>query len=185
MSHSSTLSRRAVRASVAGLLLTGAVLVTVAAPSAAGDNGGLTATIRDNCEATSFNAAIGDGTCVGSGNTTFDQFLAALPKGGHPKWRNQVGSGELKSTGSITVVNRGGEAHSFTEVVEYGGGFVDLINQLGGFGDGPTMPVGGFASVEIVPPGGTTTISMLAPGTHKFQCMIHPWMRSTITVRNG
>ena len=185
MPHSSTLSRRALRGTVAGLFLAGAVLVAAANPTSAGDNGGLTATIRDNCEAVSFNAAVGPGTCVGDGNTTFDQFVAALPAGGHPKWRNQTGSGELKSGGSISVVNRGGEFHSFTEVVDYGGGIVDFINQVGGFGAGPATTVTPFNPLtDLVPPGGKTTITMLAPGTHKFQCMIHPWMRSTITVRN-
>lgn len=182
MPHTSTLTRRALRATVAGALLAGALLVVaVDSTSAKGDNA-LTVTMRDNCDAASFNAAIGPGTCVGDGNTTFDEFLAALPPG-HPKWRNQVGSGELKAGQSISVVNRGGEFHSFTEVSQFGGGIVDVLNQIGGFTT-PAVPVGPFdPATALLPPGGKSTISMLAPGTHMFQCMIHPWMRSTITVK--
>jgi plastocyanin len=183
MPLSSVLSRRAVRATAAGALLAGAVMVA-AVDTTSADGSGLTATMRDNCEATSFNAAIGPDTCVGDGNTTFDQFIAALPTGGHPKWRNQVGSGELKAGQSISVVNRGGEFHSFTEVSAFGGGIVPIINQLGGFTT-PAQPVAPFDPASLVPPGGKTTVSMLAPGTHMFQCMIHPWMRSTITVRKS
>jgi plastocyanin len=184
MPLSSIFSRRAVRAVTAGALLAGSVMVAAVGTTSA-DGGGLTATMRDNCEATSFNAAIGAGTCVGDGNTTFDQFFAALPTGGHPKWRNQVGSGELKAGQSITVVNRGGEFHSFTEVSKFGGGIVDVINLFGGFTE-PAQTVAPFnPATGLVPPGGKTTIGMLAPGTHMFQCMIHPWMRSTITVRTS
>ena len=34
-----------------------------------------------------------------------------------------------------------------------------------------------------VPPGGELTVKDLDPGVHRFACLIHPWMRSTITVR--
>jgi plastocyanin len=34
-----------------------------------------------------------------------------------------------------------------------------------------------------VPAGGTSTVPTLSQGTHLFECMIHPWMRTTVVVR--
>ena len=31
--------------------------------------------------------------------------------------------------------------------------------------------------------GDTRTIANLSRGTHRFQCLIHPWMRSVVTQR--
>ena len=31
--------------------------------------------------------------------------------------------------------------------------------------------------------GATHDVTGLAPGTHKFQCLIHPWMRTTVVVQ--
>jgi hypothetical protein len=33
-----------------------------------------------------------------------------------------------------------------------------------------------------VAPGGTITVMNLSPGTHLFECLIHPWMRTTVHV---
>ena len=46
--------------------------------------------LLDDCEPTTFNAVLGDGTCIGNGHTTFDEFIAELAatQDVH-KWRNQ------------------------------------------------------------------------------------------------
>jgi hypothetical protein len=34
-----------------------------------------------------------------------------------------------------------------------------------------------------VPPGQTSVPQTLSVGVHKFQCLVHPWMRTVVTVR--
>ena len=89
----------------------------------------------------------------------------------------------------VKLVNEGGEFHTFTDLTAHGGfgpGCVDLINLII-FGD-PTLndvcDDAGFDPVGV-PPGSTNTVAAaaLAPGVHFFQCLIHPWMQTTVEVR--
>jgi hypothetical protein len=34
-----------------------------------------------------------------------------------------------------------------------------------------------------MPPGARLTVAGLHPGIHRFECLIHPWMRSVVEVR--
>src|SRR6478735_3247070 len=110
----------------AGLAL---AALTLAPYSANAAKSGNRVRVEDRCEQASFDAAIGPGTCVGNGTTTFDEFLAKLNPvdfGDH-HWRFKVSGGSTIKLGqSISVVNTGGEFHTFTEVAEFGGGCVDL-----------------------------------------------------------
>ena len=153
-----------------------------------------TISIRDDCDPATFNAAVGPGTCVGNGGTTFDEFLAALANGGHDKWR--FNDPRTETDFAVNASNRGGETHSFTEVDEFGGGFIPLLNMgqepatpcvaLDDNGDpipdgnGAFVP-GAGALASLVPPGGRTGTQGLSKGSHKFQCCIHPWMRTVVT----
>jgi plastocyanin len=107
---------------------------------------------------------------------------------GHPKWNNHPDTVELRSGDEISVTVRGGEFHTFSEVDAFEAGCVPLINQLLGLTVGPTDaecggPTGILATTGIAPDGGSTlTVAGLTPGVHLFQCMIHPWMRTTVTV---
>jgi plastocyanin len=76
------------------------------------------------------------------------------------------------------VVNRGGRAHTFTEVASFGGGFISGLNGT----MTPAPECANPAALEFVPYGGTQTLPAMAPGTHTFQCCIHPWMRGAIKV---
>jgi hypothetical protein len=153
-----------------------------------------TISIRDDCDPASFNAAFGDGTCVGDGDTTLDEFAAALPQG-HEKWR--FNSPQTDTDLGVNSSNRGGETHTFTEVDEFGGGFIPFLNRpdeglapecvlfdaagnpVPGADD--TFAPGLGAQASFVPAGGSTPTQTLSKGTHKFQCCIHPWMRSVVT----
>ena len=90
----------------------------------------------DDCEVTSFNEAIGDGTCVGDGRTTFDDFVAQEQKNGNVPnraakgWEFKPADFHIDGGDRIRAVNKGGEFHTFTEVAEFGGGCVDVVNQL-------------------------------------------------------
>ena len=98
--------------------------------------------LRDNCDPASFNAAIGDGTCVphssSGGLTTFDEFLAELnPMDfGHGKWRNNPDDRDIRASDALRAVVRGGEFHTFTEVDEHGSGCIDLLNSPAGLTPG-------------------------------------------------
>lgn len=172
--------RLAMVAGLAALL----VLVPVAGASAASATRQVQA--LDDCDAATFNAALGPGTCVKNGGTTFSEFIAQLlAQGRAPAWRFAPGNLKLDAGGRLTADNRGGEVHTFTEVANFGGGCIQALNDLLGLTPVPEcagFPGGAFAATAI-PPGGTVTTKPLTPGTHRFECLIHPWMRTTATVR--
>jgi plastocyanin len=138
---------------------------------------------RDNCDPATFDAALGQGACTGTGNTTFDEFLTELnPVGfGHHKWRFNPDDTDIKRSESLRVVNRGGEPHTFTEVDAFGAGCVAELNGPLGL-DGPPAADCAALPATLVPAGATTTVAGLSPGTHLFECLIHPWMRTTVHV---
>jgi plastocyanin len=153
-------------------------------PSAFAD-GGREIRLRDKCEPVSFNAAIGAGTCVGSGDVTFGEFLRRLnPKdGGHGAWNFTRSSLNIRVGEVVSLQNRGGEVHSFTEVRNFGTGVVDPLNAALPAGTGPAIPVDPPNVLStFLPPGQTASLTHLNAGTHAFQCLIHPWMRTTIHV---
>ena len=43
------------------------------------------------------------------------------------------------------------------------------------------FPGGAFAATTVAP-GATVTTAPLPPGVHRYECLIHPWMRTTVTV---
>lgn len=45
---------------------------------------------------------------------------------------------------------------------------------------GPIAPASGDSSLA---PGQGRTLRNLTPGVHRYECLIHPWMRSTVVVR--
>ena len=144
----------------------------------------------DDCEPTSFNAVLGDGACVGNGHTTFDEFIAELAatQDAH-KWRNQPVQAQLNIGRPTIIENRGGEDHTFTEVAEFGGGFVDELNGISG-NPVPAPECLNFGSIVSIHPGGveqgpTAGSSDLPVGSHRFQCCIHPWMRTVIDVSDN
>jgi plastocyanin len=152
--------------------------------------------LQDRCDPDSFNAAIppapgGPPTCVphgGQKTVLFSDFIAKVNPVdfGHPKWNNHPDTLELRSGDEISVTVRGGEFHTFTEVPAFGPGCIPLINSLLGLtSPAPTDAECGaiFGSSGVAPDGGSTlTVAGLAPGTHMFECFIHPWMRTVVTV---
>jgi hypothetical protein len=158
-------------------------------------SGARTVEIEDRCDPASFNAAIGDGTCVGDGDVTFGEFAAVLNPVdfGHEHWRFQFGRGRIDRGERLKAANDGGEFHTFTEVAEYGGGCVAELN--GPLALTPVAECGPVTEVApgvFVPtaflttgidPGETLDVPDLKAGGHKFQCLIHPWMRIDVEVR--
>jgi len=168
----------------------GAAVLAVASVAIAIGKDNLEIRQRDDCDPATFNATIGPGTCVGGGDTTFQDFLAEFQQTGSvEKWRfNNDHAGVDRGT-AITVENRGGETHTFTRVAQFGGGFIDLLND-------PNVPVAPECAQApgvpqppgpdnlFVPAGGSAvTPALTKRGTVRFQCCIHPWMHSEVTVK--
>jgi plastocyanin len=168
-------------ATVAGLAV---LLVLVPAAGASAASATRQVQVLDDCDPASFNAAIGPGTCIKDGGTTFQEFIAQLlAQGRAPAWRFAPGQLNLDPGGTLAANNRGGEDHTFTEVANFGGGCIAALNDLLGLTPVPEcagFPGGAFAAT-LVPPSGTVTTAPLPPGVHRFECLIHPWMRTTVT----
>jgi plastocyanin len=120
------------------------------------------------------------------GDVTVAEFFALLtsplgPAGeliGHPSWRNEPSYISIRSGQKVRVTNRGGRAHTFTKVINFGGGFIPPLN-----GTLVTAPeCADPSALTFVPYGGSQTVTGLQPGLHQFQCCIHPWMRGAVRV---
>ena len=167
--------------------MAGVVALLVLAPAAGSSAAGATRQVQvlDDCDPATFNAAIGPGTCIKDGGTTFQEFIAQLlAQGRAPAWRFAPAQLKLDPGGTLQARNRGGEDHTFTEVANFGGGCIEALNDLLGLTpvqECAGFPGGAFAAT-LVRPGGTVTTAPLPPGIHRYECLIHPWMRTTVTV---
>jgi plastocyanin len=133
----------------------------------------------------SFNVALQDPTvCNRKGGTPFDTFIQQLTLNkAAGAWHFSAPHVNVNQGDSLTVENRGGETHTFTQVTQFGGGgIVAPINQIL-FGTA-TPPTFFFGPLNFIPAGAETTIpsNVLTPGTHLFFCAIHPWMHETVVV---
>ena len=166
--------------------------VTPVPASAKGGGDSVRVRMRDDCDPATFNEVVGPGTCVGGGDATFGEFVASMADGGHHGWRFQPSIKAVKPGSTLRIENRGGEPHSFTEVVNFGTIILPdpnataLLNSSLPPGTPLAVPINpepAAVGATFVPAGGTLTLSVSSLGVHKFECMIHPWMRSTITVK--
>ena len=184
------------------LIVVGSLLVAVAAVAAVASEGSRSFRIRDDCEAATFNAAVpappgAPPTCQPSfgGETTFQKFIDELTEEKSVgAWRFNPDQTGLDRGQRTMIESRGGEFHTFTRVAAFGGGIVPILNDLAGAGG--TRPECGTPGVLAPPsttnnfvpsgaafPGPTAGGADLPKGTTKWQCCIHPWMQTTITVK--
>jgi plastocyanin len=145
--------------------------------------------LRDDCDPTDPGWAPTGGCNRSEGDVTLAEFGAARLSPlapsviGHPAWFFDPSYLEVKPGKQIKILNEGGRTHTFTEVVNFGGGRVPGLNT-----SQPGVPSLTPASecvapgVVDIPGGGSSAIEGLSAGDHKFQCCIHPWMRTQIAV---
>jgi plastocyanin len=155
------------------------VALGLAMPGLASAAGAHRVGILDRCDPATFNAMFGDGTCVmRNGGVHVGTFLERVnPKdGGHQAWRFTPERLRLKSGDTLLLDNRGGETHTFTEVVAFGGGFVPELNATLPPGTPLAVPIG---PLRFIAAGEQIDFSVPA-GTHLFECLIHPWMQTTV-----
>jgi hypothetical protein len=151
--------------------------------------------LRDDCEPNSFNAVLGPGACIGNGDTTIQEFNAELERNRQVgSWKFNPDDGHIDQGERLVVVNRGGETHTFTRVAAFGGGFVKPLNTASGnpvpapecaevLADGSLRPRPQGPNNLFVPAHNSVPGPLVGRGTVRFQCCIHPWMRSRIEVR--
>ena len=112
----------------------------------------------------------------------FDQAKAGTPD---PGWDFEPDVLHIKKGTPVIVVDQGGEPHTFTEVKQFGGGFVDMLNAPGE--ETVSECDGGFSNLAVartrILQGSQLTISDLSKGEHLYQCCIHPWMRVKVEVK--
>jgi len=143
----------------------------------------------DECDPASFNVALGADFCknIALGYvTTFDNLLAGAAAGNpDPNWDFEPDAVNIKQGTTVSVVDQGGEPHTFTEVAKFGGGFITALNGPGE----TTVPEcsGGFANVAVaktrILQASHVEVTGLAKGMHHFQCCIHPWMHVDVKVK--
>jgi plastocyanin len=139
-------------------------------------------TLFDACDAETFNAALGEGTCTRSGGVRFDTFLEQLRR--HHSigaWHFAPSNVTMKVGELLVATNRGGEVHTFTEVEEFGGGIVDQLNQLTGLTE-VAPECAALAGGGMIPPGASSSEEEEDAGLDKYQCCIHPWMRAEVRI---
>src|SRR5579859_7885977 len=143
----------------------------------------------DECDPTTFNAALGPDFCrnvtLGAFTTLSDLFAKVAAGKPDPGWDFEPDVLTIKEGTNLSVVDQGGEPHTFTEVEHFGGGFIPVLNAPGE-NVAPECE-GGFARVEVaktrILQGSTLQINKLSEGEHLFQCCIHPWMRVKVVVK--
>jgi plastocyanin len=178
--------RSAIRVLVAVTLVAAAGVGIAGSANANRGNSERTIRIQDDCDPETFNAALGDGACVGDGDTTLDELIEQLVEDGDaPKWRFHPHKTHVKAGERLRLVNQGGEPHTFTKVKRFGPGCVPELNEPLGL-TGPPAADCAAAFAAVLPGGGAQAVvgrSVLRPGVNRFECMIHPWMTATVTVR--
>jgi plastocyanin len=118
-------------------------------------------------------------------STTLGDLIDKANKGTpDPGWDFEPDQLTIHEGTNLSVVDQGGEPHTFTEVAQFGGGFVEPLNH----GE-PTVPecAGGFSNVAVartrITQGSRIDVTGLSKGKHLFQCCIHPWMRMEVDVK--
>ena len=149
-----------------------------------GTAGARTVQMLDNCDPASFNAVLGEGTCTRpGGGVTFEKFFEQLEKHREvASWRFSPTRMQVRAGATLVAINRGGEAHTFTPVADFGGGFIPELNAASG-NLSPAPECLAIGSLVFVPPGASVTEHAHGPGVHRYQCCLHPWMRTTVEAR--
>ena len=148
----------------------------------------------DECDPTTFNAALGPDFCknvalafvtqLAFATKFADLFAKAAAGAPDPGWDFEPDRVTINKGTPVVVVNQGGEPHTFTEVAQFGGGFIPGLN-----GGQATVPecAGGFKRVAVartrILQGSQLQVTGLSKGEHHFECCIHPWMHVTVDVK--
>lgn len=180
------------------ILLAGWVILAGATHASAqgnGNSGDIAQIVAlDECDPTTFNAlppaGVGPDFCKNvtlGAFTTLPDLLAGAEAGTpDPGWDFEPDTLTIKQGTVLSVVDQGGEPHTFTEVQAFGNGFIPPLNPGSATSVIPECN-GGFKNVAVartrILQGSHLDIAGLSKGKHLFQCCIHPWMRMEVDVK--
>ncbi len=173
------------------LLAGGVILVGATHASAQGNSPGLAQVVAlDECDPTTFNAFAGPDFCknvtLGAFTTLLDLLAGAEAGTPDPGWNFEPDQLTISKGDVLSVVDQGGEPHTFTEVKAFGNGFLPPLNPGSATSVIPEC-AGGFSKVAVaktrILQGSHLDITGLSKGRHLFQCCIHPWMRMEVDVK--
>jgi plastocyanin len=144
----------------------------------------------DECDPVSFDAALGPEYCknitLGAFTTLSDLSAGAEAGTPDPGWDFKPDQVTISKGQVLSVVDQGGEPHTFTEVKAFGNGFVPPLNPGSATSAIPECN-GGFKNIAVartrILQGSNLDITGLSKGRHLFQCCIHPWMRMEVDVK--
>ncbi len=143
--------------------------------------------VLDDCDPTDPTWAPTGGCTLEEGDVTRAEFNAlvrsplSLATIGHPAWRMDPSYLKIEPNETVRVRNRGGRGHTFTEVAAFGGGLVPPLNF--GLTPAPECVDPAVVGPTQLQPGARLQVRGLGVGNHRFQCCIHPWMRTLIKVQ--
>ena len=176
---------------VAGCLTTVATTVAIAKPPVDVVKGKQAQIVAvDECDPETFNTPdhAGADFCKNvalGAQVTFDKLFSDAHDGTpNPAWDFEPDELTIHKGTTLSVTDQGGEPHTFTEVQQFGGGFLEGLN-----GGEATVPEchDGFKNLAVartrILQGSRLDVAGLSKGRHFFQCCIHPWMRVTVDVQ--
>jgi plastocyanin len=168
-------------------IVLGSLVVTTALASSPGSQ---SVRIQDRCDPVTFKAAGVPCFPHERGTVKFQDLFAIVGKDPQQALRNREAAGwrfnsddlSVKRGTRLELKNEGGELHTFTRLPAFGSGCVPPVNALFGFDMNPICDDATVFDRTGVLPGGTRSVTLYNAGTYYFQCLIHPWMRTTVHV---
>lgn len=138
-----------------------------------------TVKLMDACDPRTFTPC---GRETGGGVSNENFFKQLTQTGQVGSWHMSPGSVHAFVGQTLASINVGGRQHTFTEVEEFGGGVVPILNTLSG-NPVPAPECLALAPADFLNPGQGTSEVLDEEGTEHYQCCIHPWMRMTLEVK--
>jgi hypothetical protein len=102
------------------------------------------------------------------------------------KWRFHPDETHIDRGQSLHVMNQGGEFHTFTPVAKFGNGCIP--DPRLSVGEAQVAECKNFPALALSTGlgfGGERTVTPGDVSKQLYQCLIHPWMRTTVEVRGG
>ena len=177
-----------VLAACVGVLVLSTATIKVAADHD-DDRGKREVALRDDCDPRDPAWAPTGGCSLREGDVTLAEFnalrLSPLAPSviGHQAWWFDPTYLKVEAGKRLKIRNEGGRTHTFTEVANFGGGRALGLN-TGQAGTLPLTPAPECIAPGVIdiPGGNRDVVDGLTPGNHRFQCCIHPWMRTLVKV---
>ena len=141
-----------------------------------GNSSGLTQVVAlDECDPVTFNEAVGPDFCknvtLGAFTTLSDLFAGAEAGTPDPGWDFEPDQVTISKGDIVSVVDQGGEPHTFTEVKAFGNGFLPPLNPGSATSVIPECN-GGFKNIAVartrILQGSHLDITGLSKGKHLF-----------------